>query len=292
MNLSFWQRLQAIDRRVIYVILLLFIIVPLLVPGLSNSIPIIPSRQSQDFYDTMEKVARDSPNKIVILDGWWSPSTRGENQWQTQAIITHMMKRRLHFAILSFDPQNNTLVQGIADDLAPKYGYVYGRDYINWGFKPSAVFTPTVKGLVTDIPGTIKKDKRNQPIQSYPVMEGVKTMRDVGAIVEVTPTASADTWLQLAQGVYKTPFLYAPTAVMAPTYYPYLDSGQISGMLTGVKGAGDYEKLTGTSTVGTRATGALSLVYALLIGLIILGNVGFYVTRRLERGGPQGGRNS
>lgn len=287
MNTSFWQRLQAIDRRVIYVILLLFIIVPLLVPRLSNKIPIIPSRQSQDFYDTMEKVARDSPNKIVILDGWWSPSTRGENQWQTQAIITHMMKLHLHFAILSFDPQNNTLVQGLADDLAPKYDYVYGRDYINWGFRPNAVFTPTVKGLVTDIPGTIKKDKNNKPVGEYPVMAGIKTMKDVGAIVEVTPTASADTWLQLAQGVYKTPFLYAPTAVMAPTYYPYLDSGQISGMLTGVKGAGDYEFLTKSPTVGTSATGALSLVYALLIGLIILGNVGYYVTRRGEREGPR-----
>lgn len=283
MNTSLWQRLQSIDRRIIYAILLLFIIVPLLIPALSRTLPIIPSKQSEDFYNTLEKVARDSPNKIVILDGWWSPSTRGENQWQTQAIITHMMKRHLHFAILSFDPQNNTLVSQLADGLAPKYGYVYGRDYINWGFRPPSVFVPTVKSLVTDIPGAIKKDKLNKPVASYPVMAGIKTMQDVGAIVEVTPSASVDVWLQLAQGVYKTPLLYAPTAVMAPTYYPFLDSGQISGMLTGVKGAGDYEKLVDAPSVGTQATGALSLVYALLIGLIVLGNVGYYVGRAAER---------
>ena len=287
MNTSFWQKLQAIDRRVIYAILLVFILVPLFIPKISEQLPVIPSKQSLDFYDTMERVARESPNKIVILDGQWSPSTRGENQWQTQAIIVHMMQRHLHFAILSFDQQNNALVQGLADALAPKYGYVYGRDYINWGFKPLSVFPQVVKGLVTNIPGTIKKDKRDQPVGSYPVMKGVKTMKDVGAIVEVTPTASVDTWIQLAQGVYKTPLLFAPTAVMAPTYYPYLDSGQIAGMLTGVKGAGDYEKLTHTPTVGTQATGALSLVYALIIGLIVLGNVGYFVTRRREREGQR-----
>lgn len=287
MNITFWQKLQAIDRRIIYAILLVFILVPLFVPKISSKLPVIPSKQSLDFYHTMGRVGRESPNKIVILDGQWSPSTRGENQWQTQAIINDMMQRHIHFAILSFDPQNNPLVQGIVDSLAPKYGYVYGRDYINWGFRPPSVFPQTVKGLVTDIPGTIRKDINNKPIESFPVMKGIKTMQDVGAIVEVTPTASIDTWIQLAQGVYKTPLLFAPTAVMAPTYYPYLDSGQISGMLTGVKGAGDYEKLTHTVGVGTQATGALSLVYALIIGLIILGNVGYYVTRRREREGQR-----
>jgi hypothetical protein len=77
--------------------------------------------------------------------------------------------------------------------------------------------------------------------------------------------------------------LFAPTAVMAPTYYPYLDTGQMAGMLTGIKGAGDYEGLLGTHSFGSRAAGALSLVYALIILLIILGNVGYYASRAAQR---------
>jgi len=280
MNTAFWQRLQNIDRRIIYGILLVVILAPLFLPNFS--VPITPTKQAQDFYDTVERVARQDPQKIVIVDGLWSPSTRGENQWQAEAIVTHLMMRHLHFAILSFDPQNNTIMQAIVvEPLARKYGYVYGRDYVNWGFKP--IFAPTLKGLVTDIPGTIKKDYKGADIKSFPVMAGIKTIKDVGAIVEITPTASADTWLGLVQGANNTPFLFAPTAVMAPTYYPYLDSGQISGMLTGIRGAGDYEQLIGTHSFGSRANGALSLVYGLLILLIIVGNVGYYVTRNAER---------
>lgn len=275
---SIWTRIQTIDRRIIYVVLIGFILLPLFFPV---KLPIIPSRQSQDFYETIENVARTSPNKLVIVDGFWSPGTRGENQWQTQAILSHLMQRKIRFALLSFDIQNNTLVQNIVNGLAPRYGYEYGRDYVNWGFKPQ--FVPTLKGLVNDIPGTMKNDYRGRPLGDFAAMKGIKDIKDISAIVEITPSGTVGTWIGLVQGVNKTPLLYSPTAVMAPDAYPYLDSGQITGMLTGVKGAGDYETLTGTTGFGTRATGALSLVYALLIGLIILGNVGYYKARAEER---------
>jgi hypothetical protein len=162
---------------------------------------------------------------------------------------------------------------------------------VNWGYRPYVTFVPTLKGLVTDIPGTIKKDYRGTPIAQIPVMRGVKTRADIGAVVEVTPITSAEQWLGLFEQNNSPPFLFAPTAVMAPTYYPYLDTGQMSGMLTGIKGAGDYEKmltdarLLDRPSFGTRAAGALSLVYALIILLIVLGNVGYYAARAGGRGG-------
>jgi len=282
MNTTIWERLQTIDRRVIYAILIGVILVPLFLPKLS--LPTYPSKQSRDFYNTVEQVAKQSPQKIVIVDGQWSPSTRGENQWQAEAIITHLMMRHLHFAILSFDTQNNTVMQTIVvAPLAKKYGYVYGRDYINWGYRPASVFVPTVKSLVVDIPGTIKKDYKGTPVTDFPVMKGIKNRSDVGAVVEVTPAATADVWLGLFEQNNTPPFLFAPTAVMAPTYYPYVDTGQIAGMLTGIKGAGDYEGLLGTHSFGTRASGALSLVYGLIILLIIIGNVGYYAARGASR---------
>ncbi|MGI4792091.1 MAG: hypothetical protein ACRYFS_24985 [Janthinobacterium lividum] len=282
MNTNIWERLQNIDRRIIYAILIAVILIPLFVPNLT--LPTYPSKQSTDFYNTIERVAKESPQKIVIVDGQWSPSTRGENQWQAEAVVTHLMKRHMHFAILSFDTQNNTVMQTlVVAPLAKKYSYVYGRDYINWGYRPASVFVPTVKSLVVDIPGTIKKDYKGTPVTDFPVMKGIKSRADVGAVVEVTPTASADVWLGLFEQNNTPPFLFAPTAVMAPTYYPYIDTGQIAGMLTGIKGAGDYEGLLKTHSFGTRAAGTLSLVYGLIILLIIIGNVGFYASRAASR---------
>ena len=281
MNPNFWDRMQTIDRRVIYGVLIVFILIPLF--DRKFNLPIIPSKQSRDFYDTVQQIP---PGGMVLIDGWWSPGTRGENQWQTQAVLLHLMQRHLRFAILSFDPQNNTLVQNMVNTLAPKYGYVEGRDYVNFGYKPSAVFSQTVQAMAVNIPGALKKDRNGMPLAGMPAMKGINSIQDLSAIVEVTPSATAETWLGLGglrQGTHNVPFLLATTAVGAPTYYPYLDSGQIAGMLTGVKGAGDYEYLLGTSTFGTRATGALSLVYALVIGLIALGNIGYFAGRAAER---------
>jgi hypothetical protein len=277
MNQNIWERLQKIDPRIIYALLLVSIVIPLF---LNLSLPIIPSQQSEEFYETVQGLPL---NKLVIVDGWWSPSTRGENAWQAQAILIHLMQRHLHFAILSFDPKNNSLTQQIVDRWAQKYGYVYGRDYVNWGYRPGTVFSQTIKGLNQSIPVTIKTDYQGKPIANFPVMQGIKNYSNIGAIVEITPSGTVDGWIGLApvgNGVGKIPLLFAPTAVIAPTYYPYIDSGQIAGMLTGIKGAGDYEQMIGVHAFGTRATGALSLVYALLIIFIVLGNVGYYATRR------------
>jgi hypothetical protein len=285
MNPKFWQQIQTIDRRWIYAILIAVILIPLF--DRKFNLPIIPSKQSQDFYDTIAQVPSGG---MVLIDGQWSPGTRGENQWQTQAVLLHVMKRHLRFAILSFDPQNNTLVQDMVNVLAPKYGYVEGRDYVNFGYRPPSVFSQTVQAMATDIPGALKKDRHGNPLAGMPAMKGISSIQSMGAVVEVTPAATAETWLGLGglrQGPRPVPFLLATTAVSAPTYYPYLDSGQIAGMLTGVKGAGDYEFLLGTSTFGTRATSALSLVYALIIGLIALGNIGYFAGRAAERRASQ-----
>ncbi len=284
MPTTIWQRMQTIDRRLIYGLLLVVILIPLFV---NMNPPIIPSQQSIDFYNTIETLAKNDPDhtKMVIVDGWWGASTRGENYWQAQAIITHLMQRRIHFATLSFDPQNATLVRVLVTNLAKKYHYVYGQDYVQWGYRVQ--FVPTLKALASPngLQGAIKTDQDGKPIGQFPVMKNITDLKDIGAIVEISPTASLPAWIGLVQGKYNTPLLYAPTAVMAPDAYPFLDSGQVSGLLTGVKGAGDYEQLTHTHTFGTRATGALSLVYALIILLVILGNVGYYAERAAARRG-------
>jgi len=276
---SIWVRMQKVDSKVIYVLLLLSIIVPMVLP--SVKFPIVPSQQSVDFYNGINEVAKQTPNKLVIVDGFWASGTRGEQKWQTQAILTHLMRNHLKFALLSFDTQNATLMRQLAEKLAKENHYVYGTDWINFGYRPQ--FAPTVKGLGQDVPGTIKNDYAQKPLSEFPIMAGVKNGKDIGAVIDITPVSSMQTWIGLFQGSYHTPYFYAPTAVMAPEGYPYLDSKQISGILTGIKGAGDYESKLGMNDFGTQATTALSFVYALIIIFVIVGNIGYLQERKIRR---------
>ena len=67
------------------------------------------------------------------------------------------------------------------------------------------------------------------------------------------------------------------TAVMAPEQYPFLDSGQLSGMLTGMKGAAEYEQLIEAPGLGMPAMAGQSAAHLYIFLLIVLGNLSLIV---------------
>ena len=130
------------------------------------------------------------------------------------------------------------------------------------------------KVLGTDIHG--------RSLKSFEVTKNVQGAKDFGAVVEITPSATIESWIAYMTGIYKIPLVYCPTAVMAAEAYPYLDSGQISGMLNGVIGAAQYEVLLGMGDVATDAIAyswALSFAFIFIIILIVLGNLSYIMTR-------------
>jgi len=70
------------------------------------------------------------------------------------------------------------------------------------------------------------------------------------------------------------------TGVMAADYYPYLNTGQIFGIMGGLLGAAQYEALA--DNPGRAMDGMRIQVYAhiVIILFIVLGNVGFLLSRR------------
>ncbi len=269
-----FAHLDAIDRRFLYGVLLLIVIVGLLVP---IPLPLAVGPQARGFYEAIEKA---DPSKIAVVSTLWSASTQGENRPQTSVILQHLMRRRLRFALIAFgDPQSTTLAQELAEELAREHNYVYGKDWVNWGFR--ADIAGTLKGMVRDINETIKRDSiEKKPLEQFPVMKGVHNVKDVSVIAEVSASGNYVSWLGLVVGTTDAPFCYAPTSVMAPELYTYLDSGQMKGMLFGIKGAAEYERLLGVNGFTTRAITPVSLSLVLLFVLIALGNYGMYKGRK------------
>ena len=48
--------------------------------------------------------------------------------------------------------------------IAPLYGYVFGKDYVNWGFRPAGAIVPLLKSAVRDVPGTLATDTRGEAL--------------------------------------------------------------------------------------------------------------------------------
>lgn len=276
--------LQEVDRRVLYVLLLMAVTVPFFV-NTRLSVPVSPPTQA--LYDAIENLP---DNSFVLFGPNYSGGTRGENGAQTEALLRHMMimwhKKKIRFGILSFEAQGKTLAQNIATNLQEEYnkkGYDIkeGTSWVNFGYRVDQ--QNFVRAMVKDLPGTLGKDIHDNAVATLPVMQGVHTAKDVAMILDVNPTAAYQIYIQFMQGPYKIPMGLAPTAVMAPEAFNYLDSGQIVGLLQGLQGAVEYEQLLGTFGRATRASNSLSAAHLLLIGFIILGNIAMLLERSRQR---------
>jgi hypothetical protein len=277
---------QRIDRRILYVLLAIIVALPFLID--TPVPPVVVSPQAQLYYDTIESIAKDPTlkDKLVILCTNYGSGTFAENQTQAEATMHHLMKRHLKFALFAFaSPQGRDLGKDIADRLAPKYGYAYGRDYVHFGYRPSDAIESLLKAAVRDIPGAFGNDINGTPLEQVPVMQHIKTVNDISLIVEIASANTLPVWLQFFQRVGDHPIatLYSPTGVMAPEAFPLLKSGQLQGMLSGLNGAIEYEGLVGEKGFGTRASASLSYAHLLIILLIVLGNLGMFAQRRLAR---------
>ena len=72
------------------------------------------------------------------------------------------------------------------------------------------------------------------------------------------------------------------TAVQAPELYPYLQSGQVRGLLGGMAGAAEYEKSTGVTGPATKGMDAQSSAHVFIMFLILLGNAIYFARRNAQ----------
>ena len=73
------------------------------------------------------------------------------------------------------------------------------------------------------------------------------------------------------------------TGVMAPGLYPLLRSGQINGLIGGLRGAAEYESLIGQKGKAVAGMDAQSATHVAIIVLVIMCNLVYFSQRRASR---------
>ncbi len=270
-----WERFIAgIDRRLIYGGLFLFTLLPLV---FNLALPVYVTPPVRGFAEAIDKLPAD---KFVFVSANWDAGTYAESEPQTIAIFRHLLRRKLKFLIFSVGYPNspqltqNALNTAIALELPNRAETdypVYGVDYVNAGYKVRNA--PWVRSLVRDPASALKADWKGKDVKSLPMFQSLKSMPgQVSMLIDITGSATTPMWISLVrpEGIEIS---LACTAVMAPEQYPYLATGQLMGMLTGMRGAAEYEKLIGFEGRATRMMGGQSFAHLYMFLLIGLGNV-------------------
>jgi hypothetical protein len=134
--------------------------------------------------------------------------------------------------------------------------------------------------LGEDFSKVFPEDYFKNRLGSLGLTQRIKNYQDLDLIITVADGDLPQYWVDYAQTRYKKPVLAAVTAVMATTFYPYLSSGQLSGLVGGLKGAAEYEQLIQRPDLGIKGMESQSLAHLTIILLIILGNVSYLRLRR------------
>jgi len=273
--------LKNLDRRVIFAFVLLAVIIPMLNP---MALPITVSPPVEKAYDFIQNQLE--PGDIVLMSFEYDPSTKPEIHPGAEAIINHFFARNIKIVTIALWPQGAQLADSIYRELAVKYNKQYGVDYVNMGYKAGG--SVIIQALGTDFPGAFPTDIKGTPVAQIPLMQQIKTYKDLNLIVSLSAgDPGVKQYVAIAEAQYEIPVIGGVTAVTAPEIYPYVGSGQVTGLLGGMKGAAEYEKLVldaglvdqaGTATAGMDAQ---SIVHLVIILFIIIANA-IYLT--LEKG--------
>lgn len=282
---SGWEAvLDRIDRRVIYLGLLLFTLVPLRFP---LPLPVYVTPPAASLHAAIEALPTE---KVVFVASNWDADTYAENEPQTIALFRHLLRRRLKFVLFSVTaataPQfgQNALDEALQNEFpagpGPDGYPAYGVHYLNAGYKVRA--KPWIRSLVQDPGAALNADWKAQPIRSFPLFQGLTSMPAAASmLIDITASDTTEDFIPLV-GAEGVPISLACTAVSAPEQYPFLATGQLKGLLTGMRGAAEYETLLGYKGRATRMMGGQSFAHLYIFLLIVLGNVAV-IRRSLRR---------
>jgi hypothetical protein len=275
-------RRQEIGRRLIYALVAIAVITPYVcdVPFLRFKFE--PSPPARALYDKIESL---KPGTAVLLCPDYDPASAPELQPMAVAIMRHCFRRDLHPIVMTFGVAGLNMFKELCETTSAEAGKRSGKDFVFLGFRPGGI--AVILGMGESIQRTFTKDFYGQPTEGMPALAGVRSLKEksIGLAINFATSASIDgTWIPYVRDRYGIDLGGGCTAVMAPDLYPYLQSGQLVGLLGGLRGAADYETLVNAPDMATKGMQAQSAVHVLLITLIIGANVA-YVFRKFS--GPK-----
>ncbi|MCK4231862.1 hypothetical protein KAX06_06395 [candidate division WOR-3 bacterium] len=238
--MNFWEKLGKIDRRIIYMVLAVAVIVPLILTvKLPSKVRAMPRTKS--VFDHIESIDPNGQRKAILLSVDFDPQTEPELKPQLEAIIRHAFARNIPLLVMALPIQGTDIGLEVLTRLAEEHNKEYGIDYVLLGWKPSPV--AVVLGMGNFIDQVFPTDYFGTPLSELPVMEGIRNYDNIGLAMDFTGSSLYGYWVYYAHTPYDVPVATGVTSVSVADIYPFLGSKQFVGMLAGMKAGAEYERL-------------------------------------------------
>ncbi|MCP4632531.1 MAG: hypothetical protein GY855_06355 [candidate division Zixibacteria bacterium] len=266
------QSKKLLTRRIIYILIALSVIIPLI---FKIGLPLKTTVEVEHVYNFIDKLPEGS---TVIFSFDHDTATLPEMIPLAESMLRHCFSKNIKVLGLALLAEGAAVGEDNFRRIGNEYNKRYGEDYLFMGYRPQV--DVAILGMGENIDRVFPMDYYGEDIRSYPLMNGIINYNDIAAIISVGDGDIPVHWINYAQARYKAKIIPAVTAVMATTIYPFIQSGQVVGLVAGLRGAAEYEKLIGKPGIAVNGMDAQSTAHLLIVGLIIAGNIILVVNRK------------
>jgi hypothetical protein len=267
---------RMLPSWLLYLVLIVVVSLPLLLREPLFIRTIEPAQATTHLYTAIEALGS---NAAVLVAFDYDPTTSGEMEVISQALVGHLMDRGAKVVAMSLLPAGPATAQPLLEALAadrPDYADSYGQRYVNLGYLPGQAAAVRLVGLSPE--RAFESDFQGTPLADLPVMDGITSAEDFDLVLELAARQdSVRWWIEQASMPYEVRLGAGVSAPVAPLTQPYYetDPRQLVGLVGGVPGAVTYEALhteqgspaqSVVSRLDSQMAGQLLLVFVLLVG--------------------------
>lgn len=272
------ESLEHLDRRWIFVAVFLSALLPM-VMGLR-----LPIGEPTESVKQLYREIKNLPDGSAVLCSF-DFEGGGETECGPTALVTmrQLFRKHCHLVITALWPAGTSEArrytgQIVAEMKAKGTPLTYGTDFVILGYKPGNGIVPRL--LANGFSTLYPTDADGTPIDKLPMMAHVNKYGDLSFLISyAVGMPGIREWINVVPE-YGVKIGGACTAVSAPEYSPFLNSGQLCGLAAGLRGAADYETLAhepGLATVGMTIQSSVTL---LVLALIVFSNIIYFAGRR------------
>ncbi len=288
-------KLGKLDRRFIFILIGLSVLIPLLRPDWIN-IPIKTTSNSRIVFEELNSLK--SGDK-VLLSFEYGASTKPEIHPMSVAVLQHLFSKGIKVYTVPLWPEGLMMAKFAIEEVVSSNLFKVEEhvDYVSLPYKAGGEII--IRGIATDLRSIFTQDINNTLLSEIPMMNGVNNISDFDFVFDLSAGVPGNAeWVQFACDEYNIPLSSGCTSIMVTDAIPYVESGQIRGILAGMPGAAEYEQMVfeylntnrnneylneKVSIVPGKATSrmsAQSIAHLLMVVFIIFGNISYYLTRR------------
>ena len=284
------SKTSNIVRWIIAVILLLVVILIQVGGNPPDLLPKNLPEETMAFFRSVSALSQDA-NILLVLD--YDPAYSGEIEAAVNAPISLMMVKQANLFTLSTAPTNLFLADNLIKSVVLTHPsaaekYVNKEKYQVLGYLPGG--QSGMQNLLRDFKGSLPVGLNLEKTIEMTSLTGIKTLNDFEAIMILTDNPdAARTWVeQVGPSLTKPAIWMVVSSQVIALVRPYVRSGQIDGLISGVYGAASFEQIIQQPGAAAQIWNGYYTALLLSMIMIIAGGfvnfIGFSILRaRIKR---------